>query len=59
MLANILVELLRLPADDRVRLASALWASLASDDHREFELLPGGELQLPERLDPQTLATAD
>jgi putative addiction module component (TIGR02574 family) len=51
MLPNILAELLKLPATDRIEIAMALWESL-TDAEREAELLltPEQEAELDRRL---------
>jgi putative addiction module component (TIGR02574 family) len=51
MLPDTLAKLLRLPADERVELAMALWESL-SDTERETELAltPAQEAELDRRL---------
>jgi hypothetical protein len=44
MTSNPLSELLDLPAEERARIATALWSSLAPGcGHQEFELLPAWE----------------
>lgn len=52
MLSNALAALLRLPAQDRIELAMALWESL-SDEEREAELVltPEQEAELDRRLE--------
>jgi putative addiction module component (TIGR02574 family) len=52
MLSNTLAALLRLPAQDRIELAMALWESL-SDEEREAELVltPEQEAELDRRLE--------
>lgn len=51
MLSNTLAELLRLPANQRVEIAMALWESLTEAEREaEFALTPEQEAELDRRL---------
>jgi putative addiction module component (TIGR02574 family) len=52
MLSNILAALRRLPSQDRIELAMALWESLTDEEREaEFVLTPQQEAEIDRRLE--------